>query len=639
MCGFVGIFDSNERRPVDTALLRRMNDAIAHRGPDGDGEYVAPGIGLGHRRLAIIDVGGGQQPLFNEDGTVVVVFNGEIYNFADIKKELEARGHLFRTHCDTEVIVHGWEEWGADCVRRFRGMFAFALWDQTQQTLFLARDRLGKKPLHYARLANGQVIFGSELKALVQHPALSRALDPAAIEEYFAYGYVPDPRSIYRDVAKLAPAHHLVWRRGGSPKISRYWELEFGQRADSPRTEGEAQDALVDHLREAVRLRLISEVPLGAFLSGGVDSSAVVALMAGLTEGPVGTYSIGFGDRAFDESAYARQLAERYATDHHTRQVDPDSFDLVERLSAIYDEPFGDSSAMPTYRVCGLAREHVTVALSGDGGDEVFAGYRRYLWQKREQQARALLPAGLRRALFGTLGALYPKLDWAPQFLRAKTTFQELALDGVEGYFIAVSVANDAMRGRLFSDRLRSELNGHRAIDVLRGHMAAANTDCPVSQVQYADIMTYLPGDILTKVDRASMAHSLEVRVPFLDHVFVEWAATLPAAMKIRGQERKHVLKRAMEPYVPAELLYRPKQGFSIPLASWFRGPLAERLRAVGDSELLGDTGNFDRAAIRGLIADHQSGARDHSAVLWVLLMFESFLAHDAGLARRAKAA
>ncbi len=247
MCGFVGIFDSNERRPVDTALLRRMNDAIAHRGPDGDGEYVAPGIGLGHRRLAIIDVGGGQQPLFNEDGTVVVVFNGEIYNFADIKKELEARGHLFRTHCDTEVIVHGWEEWGADCVRRFRGMFAFALWDQTQQTLFLARDRLGKKPLHYARLANGQVIFGSELKALVQHPALSRALDPAAIEEYFAYGYVPDPRSIYRDVAKLAPAHHLVWRRGGSPKISRYWELEFCQRADSPRTEGKAQHALVDH--------------------------------------------------------------------------------------------------------------------------------------------------------------------------------------------------------------------------------------------------------------------------------------------------------------------------------------------------------------------------------------------------------
>jgi asparagine synthase (glutamine-hydrolysing) len=637
MCGFVGIFDSNERRPIDSRLLRRMNDAIAHRGPDGDGEYVAPGIGLGHRRLAIIDVGGGQQPLYNEDGTVVVVFNGEIYNFADIKLELAARGHLFRTHCDTEVIVHGWEEWGADCVKRFRGMFAFALWDQNQQTLFMARDRLGKKPLYYARLAGGQVLFGSELKALVQSPALSRQLDVTAIEDYFAYGYVPDPRSIYRDVAKLPPAHTLVWKRGGEPRVERYWDLKFT--GTGPRSEAEAREALIGHLREAVRLRLISEVPLGAFLSGGVDSSAVVALMAGLVDGPVGTYSIGFGDRSFDESAYARQLAEKYKTDHHVRQVDPDSFDLVERLTEIYDEPFGDSSAMPTYRVCGLAREHVTVALSGDGGDEVFAGYRRYLWQKREQQARALLPASLRRPLFGALGALYPKLDWAPQFLRAKTTFQELALDGVEGYFIAVSVANDAMRRRLFSPRLRSAIGGHRAIDVLRGHAAAANTDCAVSQVQYADIMTYLPGDILTKVDRASMAHSLEVRVPFLDHVFVEWAATLPAAMKIRGGERKHVLKRALEPHVPAELLYRPKQGFSIPLARWFRGPLAGRLRAVGDSELLGDTGYFDLGAIRGLIADHQSGARDHSATLWVLLMFDSFLAHDAGLRRRAEAA
>jgi asparagine synthase (glutamine-hydrolysing) len=625
MCGIVGIFDRCGQSEIARPLLRRMTDVIGHRGPDGEGIYNAPGIGLGFRRLAIIDLVGGDQPMFNEDRTVCLVFNGEIYNYQPLMAELVVLGHRFRTRSDTEVIVHAWEEWGEACLNRFNGMFAFALWDARTETLFLARDRLGEKPLYYGFLADGRLIFGSELKSLLCSPDLDRTLDPQAIEEFFAFGYIPDPHTIYRSVHKLPPAHCLVLRRGepaGEPRA--YWDVRFVDDVRLGREE--VAEELVLRLREAVRLRMIADVPLGAFLSGGVDSSGVVAMMAGLKADPVSTFSIAFGARGWDESAYAAAIAQRYGTDHHVREVDPNSFDLVDRLASIYDEPFGDSSAMPTFRVCAMARENVTVALSGDGGDEVFAGYRRYRWHCAEDRLRRLLPQSVRAPVFGALGRLYPKLDWLPRPLRAKVTLQELAQDPVGAYFSSVSICNDALRRQLFSPALRLELQGYSALDLLRGHMARSGSEHALSQAQYADFKTYLPGDILTKVDRASMANSLEVRVPLLDYTLVEWAARLPPALKLNNGKGKYVLKSALEPYVPQDILYRPKQGFSVPLAAWFRGPLRERLIQALRDPLLGDAGLFDMRFVGRLIEQHLSGAFDHSAPLWQLLMFDAFL-------------
>ena len=625
MCGIVGIFDMRGRRAVDEGLLARMNQSVFHRGPDEGGMHREPGVGLGHRRLSIIDLSTGQQPLYNEDGSVVVVFNGEIYNFQDLVPELKAAGHRFRTHSDTEVIVHGWEQWGEDCVRRFRGMFAFALWDRNREALFLARDRLGKKPLYYAVLPNGELIFGSELKALLLHPALKRDVEPKAVEDYFAYGYVPDPRTILKDVYKLPPGHTLAVRRGaaGVTKPREYWDVPF--KPVGKVDEAAAADELVARLREAVKLRLISEVPLGAFLSGGVDSSGVVALMAGLSREPVNTCSISFGDPAYNESQFAQQVATRYHTHHHVERVDTDDFDLIDVLARAYDEPFADSSAIPTYRVCQLARKRVIVALSGDGGDETLAGYRRYRWHMYEERVRRLLPQVIRGPLFGALGWLYPKLDWAPKVLRAKSTFQAVARESIAGYFHSVSIMPDYLRRRLFSPAFRTQLQGYEAIETLRAHACRAPTDDALGRVQYLDIKTYLPGDILVKVDRASMQHALEVRVPILDHELVEWLCGLPPDLKLRGREGKYLFKRALEPYVPHDVLYRPKMGFAVPIAGWFRGPLRERVRSAVLGRGLADSGFFDQGYLRTLVDQHQAGQRDHSAPLWALLMFEAF--------------
>src|SRR6185503_7842136 len=398
MCGITGIFDASGKRPIDRATLHRMNESQHHRGPDEGDVHIEPGVGLGHRRLSIIDLATGQQPLSNEDGSVIVVFNGEIYNYQELIPELQALGHVFHTRSDTEVIVHAWESWGEDCVLRFRGMFAFALWDRNRETLFLARDRLGVKPLFYAVLGDGQLVFGSELKSLAAHPGLARDLDPFAIEDYFAFGYIPEPRTVYRAACKLAPGHTLTLRRGEPVAAPReYWDVRFT--LDNPIGEADAQAELIERLRESVRLRMISEVPLGAFLSGGVDSSAVVATMAGVSEQPVNTCSISFSDPAFDESRYARQVAERYRTRHFVENVDSDDFGLVDVLAQTYDEPYADSSAIPTYRVCQLARRQVTVALSGDGGDESFGGYRRYRMHLMEEKLRSVLPLGVRRPM------------------------------------------------------------------------------------------------------------------------------------------------------------------------------------------------------------------------------------------------
>ena len=624
MCGIVGIFDRVGTRAIDRGLLSRMNESQHHRGPDEGGLHLEPGLGLGHRRLSIIDLATGQQPLFSRDRNLVVTFNGEIYNFMTVRDELERLGYQFATHSDTEVIVYAWDAWGEDCVRRFNGMFAFAVWDRPRQTLFLARDRIGVKPLYYAETADGLVLFGSELKALMEHPDLPRAIDPLAVEEYFGYGYVPEPRTIFRGVWKLPPAFRLTVRRGEPYRAESYWDVRFTR--DDSITEAAARDELVARLREAVRKRLVSEVPLGAFLSGGVDSSAVVAMMAGISPEPVNTCSISFGDRDYDESRFAQQVAERYRTNHRVERVDPDDFSLVDHLAWLYDEPYADSSALPTYRVCELARRQVTVALSGDGGDENLAGYRRYRWHTYEERVRSLLPLAVRRPLFGLLGRVYPKLDWAPKVVRAKSTLQALARDSVEGYFHSVSIMGDPLRERLYSQSFKRDLGGHAAVDVLRAHAAQAPTDDPLSLVQYLDFKTYLVGDICTKVDRASMAHALEVRSPFLDYELVEWLSSLPPGLKLHGREGKYLLKTAMEPYLPGDIMYRPKMGFAVPLASWFRGPLRERLRESVLGPRMLDSGYFERRFLASLVDDHQSGLKDHSAALWSLLMFDGFL-------------
>lgn len=625
MCAIAGMFDLYHQADIDPALLQRMTDVQRHRGPDQGGLYREPGVGLGHRRLSIIDLSNGRQPLFNEDHSVAVVYNGEIYNYKALMRELQQFGHIFRTQCDTEVVVHAWEQWGARCVTHFRGMFAFALWDRKQRSLFLARDRLGVKPLHYAVLDNGQFIFGSEIKALLAHGRLRRELDPLAIEDYFAYGYIPEPRCVFRQIRKLEPGHSLLLRHGSAPGAPvRYWDVPF-QPAGAIGQE-QAQDELIARLRAAVHMRLVAEVPLGAFLSGGVDSSAVVAMMALESTSRINTCSIAFDDARFDESPYAHMVAERYQTRHHSQRVQQHDAALIDLLAGLYDEPFADSSALPTYRVCQLARQRVSVALSGDGGDENLAGYRRYRWHLREERLRALLPLGVRKPLFGALGKFYPKADWAPRPLRAKSTLEALARDSVAAYFHGVSIMKDEMRARLFSRPLRRDLGGYHALEVLRRHAAACPSAHPLSLVQYLDLKTYLPGDILTKVDRASMAHGLEVRVPLLDHQLVEWISGLPPELKLQRGVGKYLFKRALAPYLPDTLLYRGKMGFSVPLADWLRGPLRAHVQRSLASPVLAGCDMFNLDYAQQLLQQHQCGQRDHSAPLWSLLMFESFL-------------
>jgi len=626
MCGIVGIFDLKGRGQIDREILHKMNETQFHRGPDEGGVHLEPGVGFGHRRLSIIDLSSGKQPMENEDSTVFVTYNGEIYNFPELSEELKSAGHVFKTHCDTEVIVHAWEQWGVDCVKRFRGMFAFAVWDRNTRTLFLARDRLGIKPLYYAELANGQFIFASELKALMCHPGLKRDIDPFAVEDYFAFGYIPEPKTIYKQVKKLPPAHTLKLHPGEQiSQPSEYWDVPYTPIQVG--SESDVEHELIERLREAVNIRMVAEVPLGAFLSGGVDSSAIVALMAQLnSKESVNTCSIGFGDPKYNETDFAKQVADQYKTDHYVEQVDPNDFDLIDTLATLYDEPYADSSAIPTYRVCELAKKRVTVALSGDGGDENFAGYRRHRWHMNEESIRSSLPQAIRGPLFGMLGQVYPKLDWAPKYFRAKSTFQALARDSVAAYMHSISVVYDDLRKPLFTDSFRKQLGGYQAEEVFRHYIKKAPTDHPLSLIQYLDTKTYLPGDILTKVDRASMAHALEVRVPILDHKFVEWVSCLPPELKLKGNEGKYIFKKSLEPHLPNEVLYRPKMGFAVPLASWFRGPLKNRVRESVLGNTMAECGFFNMEFLSRIVDEHQKGVREHSATIWSLLMFESFL-------------
>ncbi|MGQ0660266.1 XrtA/PEP-CTERM system amidotransferase [Sphingosinicella sp.] len=625
MCGIAGIFHVDVPKPVDPARVEAMTEALAHRGPDGSGVWTAPGVGLGHRRLAIIDLSdAGAQPMLTPDRRVAITYNGEIYNFREVRTELEAKGHVFTSESDTEVILAAWRQWGPDCLSRLNGMFALALYDASQDALFLARDRLGVKPLYFAELADGALIFASELKGLLVHPRLRRTPSPQAIEDYLAFGYVPDDACIIDGVRKLPAGHHLTVRRGRPvPASVSWWDVDF---SDTDRRSVKAlEEELVDRLRAAVRSRMVSDAPLGAFLSGGVDSSLVVSFMAAASRAAVETCSIGFDRADHDETEYAEMIARRFATHHRTRKVAADDFALIDTLVEAYDEPFADASALGTYRVSELAREKVKVALSGDGADEAFAGYRRYRMFAAEERARRLLPGPLGRAV-GAMGNAYPKLDWAPQFLRARTTLQALGQGSGMAYARGVGVTPPEIRAKLYASNMVNALQDHRAEDRYIATMAAAPARDALSRAQYADLKIWLPGDILTKVDRASMAVSLEAREPLLDHRLVEFAARLPARMRLRGGTGKWLLKRALAERLPPNILHRPKMGFVTPISSWFRGPLAGEAERIAHGSALAETGWFDADAIDGLAAAHRVGRADHGRLLWQLLMLDRSL-------------
>ncbi|MDB5719527.1 MAG: amidotransferase 1, exosortase system-associated [Alphaproteobacteria bacterium] len=630
MCGIAGIFHPDIPKPVDARRVKAMADSLAHRGPDGSGVWTAAGVGLGHRRLSIIDLEGGGQPMLSPDGRLALSYNGEIYNFCEVRRELEAMGHVFATHSDTEVILAGWRQWGPACLSRFNGMFAFALYDAAEDCLFLARDRLGVKPLHWAILPDGALIFASELKGLLAHPLLRREPDPRAVEDYLALGYVPDDASIVAGVRKLPAGHYLLVRRGRAvPPPTLWWDVDFT--SPSSARAADLEEEMVERLRQAVRSRMVADVPLGAFLSGGVDSSAVVALMAEASRAAVETCSIGFDSADHDETRYAAMVAERFATNHRTRMVAADDFSLIDTLVEAFDEPFADASAFGTYRVSQLAREKVKVALSGDGADEALAGYRRYRLFVNEEKVRGRLPAGA-RSLLGSLGTAYPKLDWAPQFLRAKTTLIALGQSSGQAYADAVSATSFGVRSRIYSKRLKDSLQGHRAESRYVDAMRDAPANDPLSRAQYADLKIWLPGDILTKVDRTSMAVSLEAREPLLDHRLVEFAARLPAKMRLRGGSGKWLMKKALGRYLPEEILHRRKMGFVTPISAWFRGPLADTAAAVARSPVFAELGWFDEAAIARIAADHRAGRSEHGRLLWQLLMLEKSLQSLFGL-------
>jgi len=598
-----------------------MADAVRHRGPDGEGFHSEPGLAFGHRRLAVVDLGGGAQPMSNEDGSVVVVYNGEIYNHIAVRRELEEAGHCFRTRSDTEVIIHGWEEWGAGCLDRLRGMFALALWDRGRGELLLARDRLGEKPLYYTKLPDGTVAFASELGALLAVPGISKKLDVAALDDFLALGYVPDPTTIYAGIRKLPPAHFLLLQRGDegvTPK--RYWRPPIIT-GNAP---SDAPAELRNLLRVCVEDRLMSDVPLGAFLSGGMDSSAVTAFAAQSARSPLSTFTIRFHGDA-DEGPLADLVAQRFMTAHCTEMGANDYVAAARNQAGIFGEPFGDHSAVPTLSVCQLARRHVTVALSGDGGDEVLAGYRRYRWHMLAEAVRAYLPAQVRRRLMSGLAGIYPKLDRAPRWLRAKYTLTEISMESAIGYYRTVCRLHHDQRRALLSKSVRTSLNGYDPGTRFSRLMEECDPDEPLLQAQYADVHTYLPGDILTKMDRTSMAVSLEVRPPLLDHEFVTWGMALPARLKLNGGVGKQVLRTAMAPYLPSEILNRPKQGFADAIGHQLRAQAVLVKQRLLSDAMLG-SGLFDGTAIGKLVEEHASGLVDHTQGIWQLLVLEGFL-------------
>lgn len=625
MCGICGVIE--QRHPVDPAVVIAMRDRLRHRGPDDDGLYVSPPrfpqVGLGFRRLAIIDLSGGQQPMSNEDGTIWIVFNGEIYNFRELRDELVARGHVFRTNSDTEAIVHCYEEFGEDCVQRFNGMFAFALWDERRQKLFAARDRMGKKPFHYAELA-GRFLFASEVKALLQHPDFRARIDTESLTQYLAFEFVPAPRCIFASVRKLPAGHWLVWHNARTT-VKQYWDLDFAEA--TPRKSVDAcADELRERLRAAVNRRLVSDVPLGVFLSGGLDSSAVVALMAAsMPPAQIKTFAIGFADPSFDESSYARLVARHFGTDHHEQILEPRK--LIEILPAVtdfLDEPFGDASVVPTYLLAQFTRQHVTVALGGDGGDELFAGYPTF---PAERLARVYekLPRIVDASVRAVASRLPVSRDNFSFDFRVKQFLAGVPHEWAERNQVWLGSFPSSTPDVLHAD-LRSQLNGADPLAGLRELSSrCADTDW-LNRLVYFYCKLYLQDDILFKVDRASMAASLEARAPFLDVEFVEFANSLPAAVKMRGLQTKYILKRALRGLVPSVILHRAKKGFGMPVAKWIRGDLRDMVRDLLAPAKIRREGFFDATVVNRLLQEHLDGVRDNRKQLWTLLMFEWWL-------------
>jgi asparagine synthase (glutamine-hydrolysing) len=619
MCGIAGFVTRDEHRDTRAAndVLGRMCHVIGHRGPDEQGTVVKKQVAIGMRRLSIIDLEGGRQPMSGCDSEITIVFNGEIYNHRELQRELESRGHQFKTHSDTETIVHAYEEYGALCLEHLRGMFAFAIWNARARELFIARDRVGKKPLYYTITPGGTLIFGSELKSLREHPEFRGDINVEALDAYLTFGYVPDPLTIFRDVHKLPPGHHLSFKNGRA-RVEQYWDFPYEHVQENPaRSENECLEELRALLDEAVRVRMEAEVPLGAFLSGGVDSSTVVGLMARHATQPVKTFSIGFHEDSYNELKYARIAAQRFETDHHEFVVTPDICEIVDELVWHFDEPFADSSAIPTYMVSKLAREHVTVALSGDGGDELFAGYTRYALDRR-RSGFANLPRLVREGVMQPLGRNLPHSAWGRNYLH------NVALDPLDRYIEDVSVFTRLNKPSLYTDDFRRQLGSPEAAQRFRDYASHSRADDPLDPLLYLDSKTYLPGDILTKVDRMSMAVSLEARVPLLDHKLIEFVCTrIPANMKMKGLETKHIFKRAVDDLVPREILDRPKQGFGIPIDQWINQQLRERVRGTLTEARTMQRGFIEPRYVKLLLDEHERGRRDHATELWTLFMLE----------------
>ena len=617
MCGIAGfISKTNEHSDSRASRLDAMCRVITHRGPDEQGTAVEGRAAMGMRRLSIIDLKTGQQPIYNADKSKLIVFNGEIYNYRELKKDLEARGYQFRTNSDTETIIHAYEEFGVDCVKHLRGMFAFAIWDEREKSLFIARDRVGKKPVFYTVTAEGEFVYGSELKVLLEHGGVTREIDHGALDSYLTFGYVPEELCIFKGVKKLEPGHFLIFKNG-TVRTERYWDFDFSQEQLTG-TEDEIAVELLGKLRDAVGVRLISEVPLGAFLSGGVDSSAIVGLMSEISEQPVKTFSIGFKEDSFNELKYARIAAKHFKTDHHEFILTPDFVDIVDDLVWHFDEPFADPSSLPTYMVSKMAREYVTVVLSGDGGDELFAGYTRYLTD-RGKSGFERLPKGVRQSL------IRPLSEALPHGTRGKNYLFNISLDAAGRYIDSISHFNGPKKRKLYSSEIRTKMNGsfERGEKLFRQIAGSVGSDDPVENLLYLDSKTYLPADILTKVDRMSMASSLEARSPLLDHELIEYVTRIPSSMKLKGNATKYIFKKAVEGIVPHEILYREKQGFGVPIGDWINAQLKDRMTSDLSDQRAMDRGYFDTKYVGLLLDEHRRGRRDHSYVLWTLWMLE----------------
>lgn len=619
MCGIAG-FVKQDGKGVDRSVLEKMNAAIAHRGPDDDGFFVDENAALGMRRLSIIDVAGGKQPIHNADKTKWIVFNGEIYNFQEVREDLEKRGHTFYTRSDTETVIHLYEEFGVNCVDYLRGMFAFAIWDTVEKVLVLARDRVGKKPLLYSHQPTGDLIFGSEFQALLKHPDVSREVDQEAIDSYLSYLCVPAPMTAFKSIRKLEPGHWLLWKNG-EIETRRYWQPDFSKKIKI--SEPEAIEETTRLLREATTMRLISEVPLGAFLSGGVDSSIVVALMAQASEKAVKTFSIGFEEQDFSELKYAKRVAEHVGAEYNEFIVKPNALDVLPVLVDHYGEPYADSSAIPTYYVAKETRKHVTVALNGDGGDESFAGYERYAAMKLAERYQRI-PALIRKRFIERALAMLPSSELKRSRIRdAKRFISAAELSNTDRYFRWVTAFNQPAKAGIYTESFAAEVSGRKASRFLDDWFSKANGSGIVDASLLTDQMTYLPNDLLVKVDIATMANSLEARSPFLDHKVIEFAASLPATMKMSGFQTKSLLKKVAARLVPREVIYRRKMGFGVPIGKWFRGEMKDFVKEVLLSECSLSRGIIKPEILRRYVDEHTNATRDHSFQLWAFLMLE----------------